>query len=226
MRVMKEIGEVGTEQCMEQTHLDVFQEIKPEKKMSVASATSFVRDLFESAGKMDLREKMYMYDESDFNLEFDFDAEVDQSLEAFTPEIWAEMGDEERKESIGKLVDVLNDKFDIGGKTGVTYYRAPLDDCGYYNEQFREIGLNIETFENPKEVLDTIAHEMKHAYQRYRADQGITYMDQLYKYNFEHYVVPLQDKRGNFVNYFAYTNQYVEAEARAFANIFTERMGF
>jgi hypothetical protein len=48
--------------------------------------------------------------------------------------------------------------------------------------------------------------------------------DALFKCNFENYITPLQLPDGGYLNFTDYYDQYVEVDARAFANLFTEAM--
>ena len=92
--------------------------------------------------------------------------------------------------------------------------------CGAYNNQTNTLELNRNILDKPKEVINTIAHETRHAYQYQRACTGETREDVLYAINFLNYVEPIQFE-GNYVNFNEYQNQLIEAEARAFAKQFS-----
>lgn len=172
----------------------------------------------------DMASKMFDFDEN-FAFEFPFDESIDELIFHFNMDNWAEMNIDERKEIIAQTVECIRNKLGIEQPVNIVYFKDEPDYCGYFNEQYREIGINENILDNPMEVLDTLAHEIRHGYQRYRADICENETDQLYKYNFEHYISPQQDEDGHYINYFEYYDQFIEAEARAFANEFTERMG-
>lgn len=67
------------------------------------------------------------------------------------------------------------------------------------------------------EAADTIAHELWHAYQHERAMNPQSAKDYQYQYGFENYIRPDDD-------FTAYQDQLVEAEARAFAQQFKDRL--
>ena len=50
-----------------------------------------------------------------------------------------------------------------------------------------------------------------------------TWQDTLYKLNFENYISPISLADGKYLFFTDYQDQLVEAEARAFANIFTNK---
>ena len=79
--------------------------------------------------------------------------------------------------------------------------------------------INSCNFDNPQEILDTVAHEVRHAYQFQRAQNPKEEIDYLYAYNFENYITPYVTD-GGYVNFTDYQDQLIEAEARAFANLF------
>lgn len=91
------------------------------------------------------------------------------------------------------------------------------EEAGSFSVADNQIILNSDLFSNPKELTNTIAHETRHAYQWMRADMSETHEDQLFKMSHLLYVTPEED-------WYGYVNQYVEVDARVFANIITEAM--
>lgn len=203
---------------------DAFKEIQPKRNLSKSDAFSFVKNRFETQENSSFSDMVHNYDEADFDLKFEFNSRIENAIDLFQPEQWEKLDVSEKKDAIKQMVDLLNDGLGIAGKTDVIFFEDFPDNCGWYNERYRAIGVNETTFCDPLEVLDTIAHEMKHAFQRYRADKAETTMDKFYQYSFEHYISPIEDAYGNFVNFFEYYDQYIEAEARAFAKIFTGKV--
>lgn len=78
------------------------------------------------------------------------------------------------------------------------------------------IALEDMLYDN-NEAADTIAHELWHAYQHERAMNPQSAKDYQYQYGFENYIRPDDD-------FTAYQDQLVEAEARAFAQQFKDRL--
>ena len=71
--------------------------------------------------------------------------------------------------------------------------------------------------DDPYETVDTIAHELRHAYQDRHARQPETKLDELYAANFEMYI-PFED------DYSGYRSQLIESEASAFASQFKNEL--
>lgn len=94
------------------------------------------------------------------------------------------------------------------------------DEWGAFNPETKEIVLNSDLLlsENPKEVMTTIMHESRHAFQ----DFAVNHPNKVsvdaetiaeWKYNMEHYISPCLD-------FEAYVNQPIEYDA----DIFAEKM--
>ena len=97
---------------------------------------------------------------------------------------------------------------------------------GFYSPSDNTINLNRQYFDNPVELVNTIAHEMRHAYQEYRAGLLETREDALYRVNLDNYISPIPLPGGGWLFFTDYQDQYVEVDARAFANLFTEAMKY
>lgn len=80
--------------------------------------------------------------------------------------------------------------------------------------------LNKALLKDPVELVDTVAHEMRHAYQNLRAENPQSINDLKYKYNYDNYVSPIRLSIGKYLLFNEYQDQFVEAEARAFAKLF------
>ena len=162
--------------------------------------------------------------EDSFDFEFRPDERMLAILESFNEEDWSRMDIAEQKALVEKLADKIGKELKIENIPEIVFYEGPADECGFYREKYNDIGINVNTFSDPKELVDTVAHEIRHAYQRMRADKLETEQDELYKYSFENYIAPEFDEEGYCVNFFDYQNQLVEAEARAYARTFTDHM--
>lgn len=100
------------------------------------------------------------------------------------------------------------------------------DAYGFYSPSDNTINLNRQYFDDPVELVNTIAHEMRHAYQEYRAGLLETREDALYRVNLDNYISPIPLPGGGWLFFTDYQDQYVEVDARAFANLFTEAMKY
>ena len=152
---------------------------------------------FDGALSSEIKDILSQFDETDWN-KMELSEEV--LIEKFAEQIGKELGMEEIPE--------------------IDFYDGPEGEYGCYIERYNAIGINRNTLDNVKELIDTIAHEMRHGYQKYRADIGETEMDQMYRYGLEHYIAPEYDEDGYIVNFMDYYDQLMEAEARAFAKQF------
>lgn len=100
---------------------------------------------------------------------------------------------------------------------GVRFYYGPADERGEYGGD-GWLYLNRDTIEDPRnrdDALDTIFHEGRHAFQDYAARDPEAYgisreTAARWQWNFEHYIHPRRNR-------FAYFNQPIERDARAFA---------
>lgn len=206
-----------------------FKEIKPNPSASPSEAKEFWNKIFDDKETADdayelsdeeLIAEIYDRDENEF--EFDFDAnapEIKDELLPFEKSAWENLSELEKATAIDNLTNTLSDKLTLSEKTIVEFYEDEKTNCGCYLSGENKIRINKNNLDNPKEVVDTIAHEMRHAYQYERANIGETYMDILYRYNFSNYIEPVKVAK-KYVNFTDYQNQLVEAEARAFAKLF------
>lgn len=209
-------------ESMERHDLSEKKENFGASSLSDSEVKSFWNDVFSEnkANEFSYEEVFDRY-ESDFKFDFEVkDASISEVFSMFEPEKWNSLGLIEKAEVIVKFIDILCEKLGIDECPKLAFFEDDAKHCGFYDSAADSINLNTNIFNDPKEVVDTIAHESFHAYQNYRADKGETYVDELYKYNFDNYVSPQYDDRGHCVNIIEYQNQYVEAEARAFANLF------
>lgn len=206
-----------------------FKEIKPVLSTSSNIAKEFWNKIFDNketaADAFELSDEEIIseiYDRDENEFEFDFDAnspEIKDALLPFEKSTWEKLTELEKATAIDNLTNILSDKLSLSEKPIVEFFEDNKNNCGCYVSGENKIRINKNNFDNPNEVVDTIAHEMRHAYQYERANIGETYMDILYRYNFANYIEPVKvDKK--YVNFTDYQNQLVEAEARAFAKLF------
>lgn len=160
--------------------------------------------------------------------EFRFDFEIGRGLrdglDRFSSEKWTSLSEGEQIATIKEFSTSLADKLGLQNPPVVEFFNGPNDSCGAYNFASNTITINRALFYDPAEVVDTIAHETWHAYQHQRANMMETKQDYLYKLNFDNYLSPVTLGDGKYLFFTDYQEQLVEAEARAFANIFREEV--
>lgn len=143
---------------------------------------------------------------------------LDSSLENFKPLNWEALSLERRKESISTLAEYVEDVIGFDNPPRIEYYNNHSEgDYGGYNSRTNTLSINEYMLYNSGEAADTIAHELWHAHQRECAENPQLARDYQYQYNFQNYIRPEMGHE-------AYENQLIEAEARAFAAQFKERL--
>lgn len=209
-----------------------FQDIKPSGTMSSEEAISFLDGLFsinlESQDTYSIDEESLLAEifgrfEDEFDFDFELDDEVQVVLDRFGVAQWDRLTDSEKVEAIKELAFVIGKKLEIEVNPEIQFYDGWDGSCGAYLPGENKVEINRNTMDDPQEVVDTVAHEMRHAYQHQRAGLQETWQDMLYKINFENYISPIPLADGKYLFFIDYQDQLVEAEARAFANIFTDK---
>lgn len=157
-------------------------------------------------------------------LEFDFSNVVDDDtkeiLELFTADKWECLDVDGRYELIKKLAEYIGESLGLEKIPEIELVDIDDNCSGFYSERGNYIGINVNSWDDYKDVVDTIAHEIRHAYQRFRADKLENGQDEIYKFNFDHYIFTECDAEGKYINFKEYYEQYIETEARAFAKEF------
>lgn len=181
---------------------------------SVFENESASENIYE-ADNVDIVEAVYFRDEDEFDFsDIPMDDELFKKIiDYFKPDNWENLDDPDKMAVMRSLVNYLSDKLDLPQPPRIRLYYGPLYQCGYYNPVSNMININVAHLDDPKETLDTIAHETRHAYQHMRAYKLENMMDLLFKIN----LTP-----ENYVSWEMspdlYESQLVEADARAFAN--------
>lgn len=143
---------------------------------------------------------------------------LDSSLESFQPETWEGLTADEQKAAMSDLADYVKDVIGFDKPPRIVYYNNPVDgDYGGYSPSTNTLEVNEHMLYDSDEAADTIAHELWHAYQHERALNPQSAKDFQYQYGFDNYIRP-------DVDFTAYQDQLVEAEARAFAQQFKDRL--
>lgn len=168
--------------------------------------------------------EIFVCTEDQFTFDFVLDDKLQKIIEPFK-EAWEEIDISEKKKCIMELSDAISERLGLSDKPSVEYFFDEPSNCGYYSPYSNFIAINENTLQDAKEILDTIPHEIRHAYQHMRAGLRENHTDILYKINLDNYIMPVFLEDGSCICFMDYLRQYVEAEARAFANLFSgERM--
>lgn len=167
-----------------------------------------------------------MNPESEFDFQgFDFGSKgLERALEYFARPDWDGLSVEDKKRIISSYIGELTIGLDISKMPKVDIRQMPENYYAAYKEKENIIIINSKLLDDPKELVNTIAHEMRHAYQHERAKKGETRLDKLYELNFKNYIRPVKDENGNLICVNEYKNQLVEAEADAFAEKIADMM--
>lgn len=134
------------------------------------------------------------------------------------------MNEDERYSVAKEFADTLGKKLDLRDSPNIVLIDGENGTYGGYIQSKNCIEINRMYLDDPKELIDTFSHEMRHAYQHYRTDLLETKEDALFRVNFDNYISSLELPGGGYLMFYDYWNQYVEVDARAFANKFTEAM--
>ena len=91
-------------------------------------------------------------------------------LEMFQPETWNQMDDDEKIDLLAEMGKVYSEEHGI---ENVPRFEQELDSSLYggYDELTNTVSVNLDACKNPLEALDTVAHEVNHAYQKQSIDQ-------------------------------------------------------
>lgn len=143
---------------------------------------------------------------------------LDSSLERFQSGTWESLSVDDQKAAMSDLADYVKDVIGFENPPNIVYYNNPVDgDYGGYSPETNTLSVNEYMLYDNNEAADTIAHELWHAYQHERAMNPQSAKDYQYQYGFDNYIRPDDD-------FTAYQDQLVEAEARAFAQQFKDRL--
>ncbi len=208
--------------------LDRFKDIKSMESSSPEKIRDFWDSLF---GKRDtyvpdenenLFAEVFGRSSDEFHFDFDMGQKLSEGLEDFNDDKWSRMTEAEQIKTIKDFSSALSEKLGLVSPPTIAFFNGPRDSCGAYNPGTNGITINRALFDDPAEIVDTIAHETWHAYQHQRANILENKHDYLYKLNFDNYISPTSLGDGKYLFFTDYQEQLVEAEARAFASLFRE----
>lgn len=177
-------------------------------------------------GEIDEVSEESLWDEIMYCDELDFDFsdvvtdDTKEVLELFNSDNWENLDVDERYELITELVDSIGQGLGLENIPEIELVDREDNCSGYYSERGNYIGINVNYWDDYEDIVDTVAHEIRHAYQRFRTDKRENHQDEVYKFNFDHYISTDYDTEGNCIHFKEYYEQYIEAEARAYAKEF------
>ena len=143
---------------------------------------------------------------------------MDIVLDNFQEGKWGDLSLEEQKQSMTDLAGCV--AADTGNENPpeiVFTSDMPDGSYGSYDSSTNTITINENMLDDSAEAVDTVAHEMWHAYQQQCALDPTSAKGQEYQEGFENYISPEYDFEG-------YQNQMVEAEARDYAQGIKDRV--
>ena len=143
--------------------------------------------------------------------------EISTLAPCFTDPGWQSANLEQRMLYVGDLVESICKILKIHNTPPILFFDEPdTGNYGGYDLVENRIEINIAYMNDPKDVVDTISHELWHTHQKECASDSNNERGILYSYNFRNYVSPAD-------NYKLYSSQLVEVEARVFACEFSRR---
>lgn len=179
-----------------------------------------INDLFD-----DLLSESFNRDEDEIPMSYDITEPVGDVLDKFTDENWEKLSQVEKMDLANELLQNVGDSLGLERIPGLDYSEEmDPETYGEYNYIENQIVFNQMLLNNPVELVKTLVHELRHAYQHERALILDTYTDAIYKVNFDNYIEPVNLPSGGSLFFMDYWCQYVEVDARAFSNVFEEAM--
>ena len=177
-------------------------------------------DLFE-----DLLSESFNRDEDEIPMSYDIPESVMDTLDKFSDSDWESLTQDEKMDLSEELLQNVGESLGLERIPGLDYSEEmDPETFGEYSYTENQIVFNQMLFSNPVELVKTLVHELRHAYQHERAGKLQTYTDAIYKVNFDNYIEPVNLPSGGSLFFMDYWNQYVEVDARAFSNIIVEAM--
>ena len=204
-----------------------YKMISSESNMSIQDASEFIAEEFEKAHE-DLEYNLLLSEvfgrsESEISIDFKMNDRLSSILEKFKDEKWQSLDDDEKITIIKEFTNKLGIALGLDSIPSIEISDESKVQ-GSYSPDTNTIVISSKDIDNPYEIVDTIPHELRHAYQHMRAEMMDTYEDVLYRVNIDNYINPKQLIDGSWLFFTDYYDQYVEVDARAFARIFTEAL--
>ena len=166
-----DVSEKGTSPEKLEKHSD----IKPSGGMTDQEADAFWKAEFQKAhDEVSLDEyyallsEVFNRSEDELDIDFVIGDKLVKLLDQFSTETWEYMDDSEREDIISEFVSALSEDLGLEDIPEIAVFDDD-DAYGFYAPADNTINLNRQYFDDPVELVNTIAHEMRHAYQEYRA---------------------------------------------------------
>ena len=212
------------------THIE-YTNIKPSEVNANTDPIDFIAKEFEKAheeAETDyydrLLSEVFNRYEDEIDIDFYVNDDIKSALERINSPEWESMNNESRLDALKALAGVVGKELGMTKIPDIVISADCEDAYGKYDPISNTIKLNKDYLSNATDSVDTVTHELRHAYQHERADICETHEDALFKVNFDNYISPVSLPAGGCIFFMDYYNQYVEVDARAFASIFTEAM--
>ena len=172
----------------------------------------------------DLVSEIYGRTEDEFEFDVKIDPKTQAILDHFNIAAWDRLSDDEKMALVEALAKAIGKELDLEKIPEIQYFEGPLNNQGAYDPEDRTISINKALLNDPKALVETLPHELRHAYQRERSLKQETWMDLLYTVNLDpdYYISPVALPDGKWLFFTDYYDQLVEAEARAYANVYAK----
>ncbi|KSV60385.1 hypothetical protein [Acetivibrio ethanolgignens] len=208
-----------------------YKSIKPTENMSDSEVDDFWSNEFakeKEDTELDVYDKLlseiFNRSEDELTIDFNVDEVLQGILHKFSLENWQEMKDADKLSAIKELAQAVGEKLGLDKIPKIEIFDGENEPYGNFDPLLNVVNLNKQYFDDPKELVNTLTHELRHAYQNMRAEFFETWEDALFKCNFDNYISPVPLPGGGYLFFMDYQDQYVEVDARAFANKFMEVM--
>ena len=210
---------------------EAYKNIKPVDKITREEAVEFWKSEFSNETEhytMEIYDRLisesFGRSEDEIDIDFDLDDQILSELEKFKDPQWQTMKESDKLDLAKEFVNKVSEKLGLERVPEIELLEEDNSTYGGYDPLKNVISINMNKNDNPLELVDTLMHELRHAYQYERAEVFETWQDALYRCNLDNYIVPEPLPNGGFLFFTDYYDQYVEVEARVFANKFTEAM--
>ncbi|MCI9142702.1 MAG: hypothetical protein HFH87_08780 [Lachnospiraceae bacterium] len=222
-----------TEVSVKTDIIEKYKNIKPDKEMTAQEADDFWNSEF---AKVQEEVDATLYDgilsevfnrcEDDININFDVDDKLMSILDKFKSEDWDVMNEEQQLSVLTELTQEVGEKLGLDKIPTISVFEDTSGVYGRYDPVNNVVNLNKNYFNDSSEVVNTLTHELRHAFQILRAERLETWEDVLYRVNLDNYISPVHLPGGGWLFFTDYMDQYMEVDARKFAKLFAEVMEY
>lgn len=158
----------GTERLEFESVEKGFFNIKPENESSVDEAYEYFDSLFskpieaESEINRDIVDDVYSRSEDDFSFDFDVNThKIKNALESFDSSTWEGMEITDKEKAITNLERAIAEELEINSIPSIDFFNGEPNDCGAYEPNRNVICVNRNNFDDPMEIVDTVAHHIR-----------------------------------------------------------------